>query len=269
MTGQKLKRPIYFFSALFSFVGGGLVQDKVKHRDKGDLCRRRRHWAIQRCSRYCKRTLKTLGAQIAVTSKPLDSDGVLSKSRARLYVSNHLSYLDVLVLASLRPSVFVTSVEVKHTFFLGAVANLGGSLFVERRDVKKIAEDVQQIEEILAQGFDVILFPEGTSTNGADVRVFKRGLFQAALRAGAEIIPVTINYNRINGQVVTSQNRDRLFWYDDMTFAPHLVGLMRYVDNFEVSVDFHEPLVISPDESYKLVSHRAWEKVRETFNPIL
>mgnify|MGYP006300931951 CR=1 FL=1 len=147
------------------------------------------------------------------------------KYGGRLIVSNHLSYLDIFALAAQRPTCFVTSVEIKETPVLGQLCQLGGCLFVERRSREHLSREVREIYEALANGENVCVFPEGTSTNGEKVRRFKRPLFCAALDAGAIIQPVTLNYLSVSGEKLAINNRDHVFWYGDMDFLPHLVDV--------------------------------------------
>ncbi len=144
----------------------------------------------------------------------------------RLIVSNHLSYVDVLVISSLVPSIFITSVELKHTFLLGTLARLSGCLFVERRKFSGLKQEIDDITGALDQGFSVVLFPEGTTSNGDGVRQFKNSLFDAAVSAGSDILPFCLRYTKINGEPVTDGNRDAVFYYGSTTFFSHFPRLV-------------------------------------------
>jgi 1-acyl-sn-glycerol-3-phosphate acyltransferase len=149
-----------------------------------------------------------------------------ASSGGRLIVSNHLSYIDALIISSLAPSVFITSVELKHTFLLGTLARLSGCLFVERRKPAGLKQEIDDIAAVLDQGFSVVLFPEGTTSNGDGVRQFKNSLFDAAVSAGSDILPFCLRYTRINDEPVTAGNRDAVFYYGGTTFFSHLPRLM-------------------------------------------
>lgn len=142
-----------------------------------------------------------------------------------LIVSNHLSYIDVLLIATATPTVFVTSVEVKHSF-LGLFARAAGALFVERRKRNSVGPDIQKISSVLKEGFHVALFPEGTTSDGKKVLPFKSPLLEAAVHAGVEILPVAINYSHIDGYAIDTQSGDKLFYYGTMDFGPHLWNLL-------------------------------------------
>ena len=79
----------------------------------------------------------------------------------KIIISNHMSYLDIIIYASIRPSVFISSVEMQKTPFLGFMATLGGTFFVERRDPKLIKLEIGKITELVNEGFNVYLFPGG------------------------------------------------------------------------------------------------------------
>jgi 1-acyl-sn-glycerol-3-phosphate acyltransferase len=142
--------------------------------------------------------------------------------QGRLIVANHVSYVDVLVLSSLSPMVFITSVEMKHTPLLGLLASWGGSLFVERRRPAGLRREIDEIAGALKEGASVMLFPEGTTSNGERVHTFKRSLFDAALAAGVPVLPLCLRYTSINGEAVTRSNRDSLFYYGGVTFSEHI-----------------------------------------------
>jgi 1-acyl-sn-glycerol-3-phosphate acyltransferase len=143
-----------------------------------------------------------------------------------LVVANHVSYIDILIISSLLPAVFITSVELRDSFLLGALARLGGCLFVERRRPHGLKREIGDIARTLSQGFPVVLFPEGTTSNGDSVRQFKNPLFDAAVSAGVDVLPVCLRYTNINNGPVTHNNRDRVFYYGGATFVKHLFGLL-------------------------------------------
>ena len=137
-----------------------------------------------------------------------------------------MSYLDALILASLRPVCFITSIEMKNVPVLGLLTELGGCLYTERRSKENLRSEVAQLSQALQDGFDIVIFPEGTSTNGTGILPFKRGLLSAAMDAKKSILPITIQYQEINGKKVNTGNRDILCWYGDMYFAPHFFKLI-------------------------------------------
>jgi 1-acyl-sn-glycerol-3-phosphate acyltransferase len=105
-----------------------------------------------------------------------------------LLVANHLSYLDIVLLSSLTPCVFVAKNEVKDWPVFGWFARLAGTVFVDRNDRRDAARANELIRSALREGALVVLFPEGTSSNGSTVLPFKSSLLQAAI---GERVPFT------------------------------------------------------------------------------
>jgi 1-acyl-sn-glycerol-3-phosphate acyltransferase len=175
--------------------------------------------------------------------------------RSCLIVANHVSYTDILVLASIRPMVFITSVELKRTFPLGMFARLGGSIFVERRNPAGLKREISDIERTLRDGLSVVLFPEGTTFNGDTVHPFKNSLFTAALSTAAPVLPVCICYRRINGRRIDEGNRDAVYYYGGTTFPEHAPRLLA-LRSVHVDCLMLDPVEAGPDRSRKDVAAR-------------
>jgi len=144
---------------------------------------------------------------------------------AYMLVSNHLSYIDTLLIASVQPVVLVSTMEVRETPFLGQVVNASGCLFVERRSRERLREEIKLMTDTLKEGFSLAFFPEGTTTNGSSVLEFKSSLFAPAQRAEVEVLPVVVQLEMVNGQSVSPANRDLFCYHSDMEFHPHLLAL--------------------------------------------
>ncbi len=164
---------------------------------------------------YCKFALWFMGIEVEDNITHRNQEG-------QLFVCNHLSYIDVLILGAKTPTCFVTSVEIKNTPFLGQLCILGGCLFVERRNKRGLSTEIEEITKALKSGTNVTIFPEATSTNGDEVIRFRRPLFQSSIDAGCEVSPITLNYYEVDQEKLSIKNRDTIFWYDDMTFIDHL-----------------------------------------------
>jgi 1-acyl-sn-glycerol-3-phosphate acyltransferase len=177
----------------------------------------RRSLRVANTSHFARIGLFLLGVRVLFREKWRHPTSV----RNALIVANHLSYLDILIIASRYPAVFITSVELKHTFPAGIFAWFGGSIFVERRSPAGIKREIQDIGRTLCDGFSVVLFPEGTTSNGDTVRPFKNSFFTAAIRTGTPVRPVCIRYLRIDGKRVTGQNRDSVFYYGNVSLLAH------------------------------------------------
>jgi 1-acyl-sn-glycerol-3-phosphate acyltransferase len=142
-----------------------------------------------------------------------------------LIVSNHLSYMDVFIISSQFPTCFVTSVEMKNTFFLGQLCMLGGCLFVDRKNRRNIHKEIRELTHALKQKLNVVVFPEATSTDGAQVYPFKTPMLMAALDSHSQILPLCLNYKKLDGEPVTLKNKKIVFWFGDQSFADHAIHL--------------------------------------------
>lgn len=183
-----------------------------------------------------------------------------------LIVSNHLSYIDVLVLAATLPSCFVTSREIKKSFFLGQIVTLAGCLFVDRKNKSNLKGEINELRQALLGGLNVTIFPEATSTDGSEVMRFKRPLFESAIATARPILPLTINYTNISNEIVGAHNRDIVCWYGAMEFFPHFLKLLNQT-SITVEVQVHEPfypkLLASMDLAMK--SHQI---ISQSYRPI-
>jgi len=137
-----------------------------------------------------------------------------------LLVANHLSYLDIIVLAALRPCVFVSKMEVHAWPIFGDCARLGGTIFVNRSRRGMVASVAGQIGAALDAGLLVVLFPEGTSSGGASVLPFKSSLLEPAVHHPCPVIAAAISYTVAEGSVV-----NEICYWRDMTLLPHLLNV--------------------------------------------
>ncbi len=144
----------------------------------------------------------------------------------RVIISNHLSYVDGFVLASIFPVVFVSKREVKKWPLVGLWTILGGTIFIDRQRKKLVGLMVAEMTRKLKEGANLLLFPEGHATNGERTLPFQTVPLAAPLRNRSIIVPVTLVYRSIDDQAVSKANRDLVYCYDDMAFAPHFWHLL-------------------------------------------
>ena len=134
-----------------------------------------------------------------------------------LIAANHLSYFDILFFSSQLPCIFVSKSEVLSWPVFGILARCGGTIFVERGRGAVLDNVSCQIRAALEQGIPVVLFPEGTSTDGSTVLNFFPALFEAAVQTGSRVYPSAIAYEMVDGREAD------LCYYGDSTFGPHLL----------------------------------------------
>lgn len=221
--------------------------------------KRRRQKFTQTASRYAKIGMKILGIRIQVLNPP-------EPGKHFLLVGNHLGVLEIMGLASVYPTLFVTSQEMRETFGLGVITEIGGCIFVERRDRSKIDHEVLKIREALQQELSVMLYAEATSSDGAQVLPFKRTLMKAA--AGVTPIkPVVTNFRKVNGEDVSHKYRKYVCWYGDMSFAATMfrVGTLKRID---LEFDFCPEIPVKTEEERVAVAEAAYNAVVSRYKPI-
>lgn len=139
-----------------------------------------------------------------------------------LVVSNHLGYLDIAAVNSVAPMVFVSRADVRRWPFWGAMAALGGTVFVDRarkRDVIRVRRDM---EAALQRGDRVLVFPEATTSDGSTIRPLKPALLAAAAERNMPVYWLTLSYRTPPGG---PSARDRVCWWQGVGFVPHALAL--------------------------------------------
>src|SRR5216110_1322260 len=160
---------------------------------------------------WCRFACRVLG--IHVTSRG-------SMPRSGLLVCNHLSYLDIIVLSSITPCVFVAKRDVAGWPLFGWLAHAAGTIFVDRQCPLAAAFAVTRIHAAIATGLPVVLFPEGTSSDGSTVLPFKSSLLESAVQLRCPVAAGTVGYALDHGSVA-----DEVCYWRDMTLVPHLLNL--------------------------------------------
>ena len=177
--------------------------------------------------------------------------GEMRADRPLLLVSNHVSWSDIVVLSATGHVSFIAKAEVKDWPVFGLFAVLQRTIFVERERRGKTGEQTSQIAVRLAAGDAMVLFAEGTTSDGNRVLPFKTALFGAAHAAiresGVEEVivqPVAIAYTGVHGMAMGRYFRPIASWPGDVELLPHLKGILRE-GAIDVEVRFGEPMVVA------------------------
>ena len=141
-------------------------------------------------------------------------------------IANHTSYVDGIVLGSIFPIVFVSKKEVRSWPIVGQWNILCGTIFIDRQHKEQVGLLVQEMSRKLKQEANILLFPEGTSTNGERMLPFQTVPLAAPLRSRSIIVPATITYKSIDDRLVSADNRDLIYWYGEMDFVTHFWKLL-------------------------------------------
>lgn len=166
--------------------------------------------------------------------------GDVAKQKPILFTSNHMSYLDIIVLGSILPGNFVSKAEVAQWPIIGWAAKLGGTIFVNRKR-SKAGSHLSFMIDALDSGKNLILFPEGTTGNGIHVLPFKSSLFKLAEERDITIQPITLKYKKINGLPVQSHEKAKISWIGDEGFAPHIKDFAK-LGKVEAEIIIHPPI---------------------------
>jgi 1-acyl-sn-glycerol-3-phosphate acyltransferase len=203
---------------------------------------RRALW-VQASARHM---LKSLGIEYTVEGVP-PTHG--------LVVSNHLSYIDILIFSAAMPCFFVAKMEIVGWPFFGKAARSGGTIFVDRSSLASALTVAEQMTERLKLPIPipVLLFPEGTSTDGSQVIRFHSRLIDPATSLGVPITTACVRYVLHDGM----EERE-LCWYGDETFVNHLWKVLG-VTGYVAEVQFGEPRVytdrrVAADETHDEIS---------------
>lgn len=208
---------------------------------------RDRHTALQErwVAAWCGALLQMFGVSLHASPVTARQTG-----RGRLIVANHRSTADILLLLREFGGQMVSRADVAHWPLVGIAARSVGTLFVDRSDAASGATAVRMIRGLLARPSTVIVFPEGTTFSGDEVRPFRGGAFIAALRAGADIVPVGLAYQTGSGASFVNES-----------FGAHL-WRMAAADPSKVAMCVGEPIVPAQEKNAGKLRDRAHEEVQ-------
>lgn len=193
-----------------------------------------------------RRLVKWMGVRI-------QSDGVAPHQG--LLVANHISYLDILVLASAQPLLFLSKSEVRHWPLIGWLTQCAGSLYVNRERPLHSSGLVDEIADQCLRGRVVAFFPEGTTTNGNSVLRFRSSLFQPAVDHALPVTPASIRYNLLDGDA-----GNVVGYWGSMTFFPHL---FRLLGEREIGAEVRYGKMLDPSNCRKSMAKEAWVSVQD------
>jgi len=198
----------------------------------------------------------------AILSVRRDVDGPIPSRGVFLVASNHVSYLDILVLGSLYPSLFLAKREIASWPLFGWIARGAGTLFVDREQARDVVRAGREMADRLELGLPLTIFPEGKSSRGVEILPFQPSLFEPAARAGVPCWAASISYETPGSLAAPSRT---VCWHDSeslLVHFPRLVGLHEVV----ARVRFAESSVTSEDR--KTLALALWENANATFTPV-
>jgi 1-acyl-sn-glycerol-3-phosphate acyltransferase len=242
---------------MVALVFGGLVTLLLLRLIERPIHGLHRPWTPKITRFVCRGALALMGLKLRVEGAPMEQPGAM--------VANHSSWLDIFVLNAKSDVYFVSKSEVAGWPGIGWLARATGTVFV-RRDPREARAQKELFEARLLAGHRLVFFPEGTSSDGAQVLPFKSTLFAAffapQLHARLRIQPVSVSYAAPDGQANAFYG-----WWGDMDFGPHLIAMLAAKSHGAVTLTYHAPLKASDFASRKDLARASEIAVRAGHAP--
>ena len=196
--------------------------------------------------------------------------GSCTERRPVLIVANHSSWIDIVIISAAAPVVFVAKREVGTWPLIGQLAKLQRSVFVDRQRRHKTGEVNTEIAGRLLDGDPVVLFGEGTSSDGNRVLPFRTALIgaaHAALSAAnvghVSVQPLSVAYVGRQGLPLGREERRKIAWYGGIELWPHLVAILRR-SAIDVVLTWGEPVAYDADTDRKQIAGAIETTVRRS-----
>jgi 1-acyl-sn-glycerol-3-phosphate acyltransferase len=205
-----------------------------------------------------------LGIRIRVVGKPV-------RDRAVLFVSNHGSWADILAIGAVAPIAFVSKIEVAKWPLVGTAARLQKTVFVDRSRRSQTGDSIAEMVQRLSSGVSMVLFAEGTSSDGNRVLPFRSALIGAVREAAARteggmlIQPMSICYTAINGIPMGRQHRPLVAWYGDTDFMPHIKAFLPRAA-MDITISYGDPIAADASTDRKVLAKEVEAAVRRLLN---
>lgn len=167
--------------------------------------------------RWSLQLLGILGVELSVGGDP---PGV--EPRTGVVVANHVSWLDIFVISAVSPCRFVAKAEIRRWPVIGYLSERAGTIFVERSRRHDAARVNGEIRRLLAAGERLAVFPEGTTTDGTELKIFHPSLLQPAVEVMAPVHPAALRYRDASGALSRAAP-----YYGDLSFAGSLKRILR------------------------------------------
>lgn len=196
------------------------------------------------------------------------TEGKLSPDRPLLLVSNHVSWLDIVVLGAVAPLSFAAKLEMKNWPVFGTLARLQRTVFVDRERRSSAAKQADDIASRMTAKEIMVLFPEGTTTDGNKLAPFKTPLFEAAklsLKESQEqtavVQPIAIRYTHLHGLPIGRAERPHIAWPGEVGLWESLSKLLRE-RALDVTVSIGKPIALSQESNRKIIAKETSTSIR-------
>ena len=214
------------------------------------------------CSNYYRLLARLLRLRVRIAGRPV-------RDRAVLFVSNHVSWVDIVAIGSVLPVAFVAKSEVRQWPLVGITAQNQRTVFVDRNRRHQTADAVGEMVARLKGGTPVVLFAEGTSSDGNRVLPFRSALLGAVKHVaehggaigGILIQPMSICYTGLHGIPMGRQHRPLVAWYGDLDFVPHIKEFIAR-GAVDAVISYGEPVAIGGGTDRKALTRQLEGAVR-------
>lgn len=214
-----------------------------------------RRWDSWIFRRWSRGLAKIFGMRIAVRGIP--------PQKPFLLVTNHLSYIDVILLASQLGCTFISRHDVKSWPVLGHLTTRMGTIYINRERHKEVLRVSSMIEAALQRGEGIVLFAEGTSTAGAEVLPLKPSLLEFAVHSRQPVHYAALTYHTDRGDIPAHL---AVCWWGEMAFASHVFSLLK-LRRFEAAIAFGEAPVLAGDR--KTLARELHRRLSALFIPVV
>lgn len=208
--------------------------------------------------RFMERIARHLVREVALT-------GARSGAPGTLFVSNHISWMDIPVLGSVLDTDFIAKSDVKDWPIIGPLSRRSGTLFVAREERHRVHHQADRIGEKLKSGRSLVLFAEGTTSDGLSILPFRSSLFEAAVHA-ARIQPVAVGYHRGDGARLSDDIMRTIGWTGDEELLPNLAQVSKLWLSAEIRLA--PAFAVEPGVTRKALAERCRAAVTKCYAAI-
>jgi 1-acyl-sn-glycerol-3-phosphate acyltransferase len=176
-----------------------------------------------------------------------------------MFIQNHVSWLDTLVMSSIYCVNYVGKVEMLKWRLLRNVIKSGGTVFIDRKNKRELVLANKKIAAVLTNGWGMGLFPEGTTSDGKAILPFHASIFEAAMLAKSKVVPVVIRYLHSDGTLATEVTFSKKKWMETVMNTLRLEGLI-------IKVDILEPVNATDFPDRESLSQYMYDKISQVYH---
>lgn len=214
--------------------------------------------AIAQERRFLQRVARRLVTDITLS-------GAAPTGPGTLYVSNHISWMDIVVIGSALDANFIAKSDVRGWPVIGPLSRRSGTLFVAREERHRVHEQADRIGQRLKSGRSLVLFAEGTTSDGLSILPFRSSLFEAAIHA-ARIQPIAIGYHGGDGARLSDDAMRMIGWTGDEELLANLGAVSGL--SLSAEVRLAPAFVPEPGISRKALAERCRAEVLDAYAAI-